>query len=66
MQCTNCKKPLLTVFQRLNYYSDYSQEVACPHCGVSDHHFIKPLSACFQLQLAPGPGPRPGPRVGSP
>lgn len=49
-KCNNCKKPLLSAFQRLNYYSDYSQDVACPHCGVSDHHFIKPLQGSYQMQ----------------
>lgn len=49
-KCNSCKKPLLSVFQRLNYYSDYSQDVACPHCGVTDHHFIKSLQGTYQSQ----------------
>lgn len=49
-KCNSCKKPLLSTFQRLNFYSDYSQDVACPHCGVSDHHFIKSLASTYQMQ----------------
>ncbi|XP_034249797.1 headcase protein [Thrips palmi] len=48
-KCNSCKKPLLSAFQRLNYFSDYSQDVACPHCGVSDHHFIKSLTGSYHL-----------------
>jgi hypothetical protein len=30
--------------QRFNFFSDYSQTVSCPHCGVQDFHFTKPLN----------------------
>ncbi|ESN95126.1 hypothetical protein HELRODRAFT_87114 [Helobdella robusta] len=31
----------------VRFFSDYSQSLACPHCGVVDSHFVKPLSQTF-------------------
>ena len=33
--------------QRINFFSDYSQTVSCPQCGVQDFHFVKPLKNSF-------------------
>jgi headcase protein len=53
LQCNSCYKPLLHPQQRLNFYSDYSHTVSCPHCHVVDTHFVKPLSYCFTKQPFP-------------
>ena len=50
-QCNNCQKPLLQPHQRLNFYSDYSHSLACPHCQASDTHFVKPLGLCYTKDL---------------
>lgn len=47
LKCNSCQKPLLLPHQRLNFFSDYSHRVACPHCGTQDQHFVKPLSYCY-------------------
>ncbi|XP_078001365.1 headcase protein homolog [Glandiceps talaboti] len=43
--CKHCDKPVIDVRHGMNYFSDYSQNVKCPHCGVADYHFVKPLSS---------------------
>ncbi|KAG8225454.1 hypothetical protein J437_LFUL004455 [Ladona fulva] len=47
LKCNGCEKAVLHPHQRLNFFSDYSHEVVCPHCGMPDTHFVKPLSSCF-------------------
>ena len=44
VQCTNCSQLVIHPDQRFNFFSDYSQTVSCPHCGVQDFHFTKPLN----------------------
>lgn len=46
-QCNSCYKPVLHPTQRLNFFSDYSHMVPCPHCRTLDTHFVKPLSFCY-------------------
>lgn len=45
LKCTNCAQLVIHPDQRFNFFSDYSQTVSCPHCGVQDFHFTKPLTA---------------------
>ncbi len=33
-QCNNCGQLVIHPEQRFNFFSDYSQMVSCPHCGV--------------------------------
>ena len=33
--------------QRFSFFSDYSQIVSCPHCGVQEAHFAKNLPSIF-------------------
>lgn len=44
LKCTNCSQLVIHPDQRFNFFSDYSQTVSCPHCGVQDFHFTKPLN----------------------
>jgi hypothetical protein len=44
VQCTHCSQLVIHPDQRFNFFSDYSQTVSCPHCGVQDFHFTKPLT----------------------
>lgn len=52
--CQNCAKPVVNLEQdgSLQFFSEYSQALKCPHCGVSGYHCIKPLSS-FEA-LSPG------------
>ncbi|XP_073978058.1 hdc homolog, cell cycle regulator [Rhodnius prolixus] len=50
LKCNSCTKPLLLPHQRLNFFSDYSHRVACPHCGIQDWHFVKPLGYCYNRE----------------
>lgn len=47
IKCNSCYKPVLHPAQRLNYFSDYSHMVPCPHCRTLDTHFVKPLPYCY-------------------
>lgn len=47
LQCNACHKPVLHPTQRLNFFSDYSHMVPCPHCRTLDTHFVKPLAQCY-------------------
>lgn len=50
LQCNSCLKPVLHPQQRLNFFSDYSHMVPCPHCRTLDTHFVKPLPFCYTKQ----------------
>jgi hypothetical protein len=45
--------------QRFNFFSDYSQTVSCPHCGVQDFHFTKPLTTYVSRDELTKVGTRP-------
>ncbi|GJQ74205.1 putative headcase protein [Trypoxylus dichotomus] len=54
IKCNACYKPVLHPSQRLNFFSDYSHMVPCPHCRTLDTHFVKPLIFCYaRLPLRP-------------
>lgn len=44
LRCNNCHKMVMPADRRLQFFSDYSHSVACPHCRVIDFHFVKSLS----------------------
>ena len=46
-QCNSCGQLVIHPEQRFNFFSDYSQTVSCPQCGVQDFHFVKPLKHSF-------------------
>ena len=46
-QCNNCKQLVIHPDQRFSFFSDYSQIVSCPHCGVQEAHFAKSLPSIF-------------------
>ncbi|KAJ3627230.1 hypothetical protein MTP99_014626 [Tenebrio molitor] len=50
IKCNACYKPVLHPAQRLNFFSDYSHIVPCPHCHSFDTHFVKPLAYCYTRQ----------------
>jgi len=47
LKCTSCGQLVIHPDQRFNFFSDYSQTVSCPQCGVQDFHFVKPLKNSF-------------------
>ena len=44
LKCTTYAALVIHPEQRFNFFSDYSQTMSCPHCGIQDYHFTKPLS----------------------
>jgi hypothetical protein len=47
LKCTSCSQLVIHPDQRFNFFSDYSQTVSCPQCGIQDFHFSKPLEKTF-------------------
>jgi len=47
LKCNSCGQLVIHPEQRFNFFSDYSQTVSCPQCGVQDFHFVKPLKHSF-------------------
>ena len=43
--CQACRKPVVDLGEGKNYFSEFSQPMRCPHCGVSAYHCIKPMSS---------------------
>jgi hypothetical protein len=64
LKCTACAQLVIHPEQRFNFFSDYSQTVSCPHCGIQDYHFTKPLSTYTRRedmsQCRPQPQIEPG------
>ena len=52
LQCNNCAQLVIHPEQRFNFFSDYSQMVSCPACGVQDAHFCKNISVYLRGQEA--------------
>lgn len=50
LKCNSCQKALMMPHQRLNFFSDYSRKVTCPHCTSVDYHFVKPLALYYTRQ----------------
>ena len=50
VSCKKCGKPVMDPTHGTHFFSDYSQNIRCPHCGVPDFHFIKPLSS-YEVHL---------------
>ena len=38
--------------QRFNFFSDYSQMVSCPNCGVQEAHFCKNINVYLRREEA--------------
>ncbi|GLG95656.1 Uncharacterized protein GBIM_02586 [Gryllus bimaculatus] len=53
IECNNCQKPMLHPHQRLNFFSDYSHQLPCPHCRAVDCHFVKPLAHMYIRDSTP-------------
>ncbi|CAG2163624.1 unnamed protein product, partial [Oppiella nova] len=43
LRCNNCQHLVIPPERRMDFFSDYSHSMPCSHCGIVDHHFIKPL-----------------------
>jgi len=52
LKCNNCAQLVIHPEQRFNFFSDYSQMVSCPACGVQDAHFCKNISVYLRGQEA--------------
>ena len=44
LKCNNCSQPVIHPEQTFSFFSDYSQMVSCPHCGIQDFHFCKSIN----------------------
>lgn len=49
LRCSSCHELITTIDRPLQYFSDYSHCIACPHCGNRDYHFVKPLSTYVKV-----------------
>lgn len=47
LRCNNCKNLVISPDQRLQFFSHYSNAIACGHCGTVDFHFAKPLQIIY-------------------
>ncbi|XP_053202468.1 headcase protein-like [Panonychus citri] len=47
LRCNNCKNLVISPDHRLQFFSHYSNSIACGHCGIVDFHFAKPLQVNF-------------------
>jgi len=47
LKCNNCNQLVIHPDQRFSFFSDYSQIVSCPHCGIQEAHFAKNLPSIF-------------------
>ncbi|RWS29215.1 Headcase-like protein [Leptotrombidium deliense] len=47
LRCNNCTHLVIPPQTRLEYFSDYSHSMSCSHCGILDHHFVKPLQVTY-------------------
>ena len=54
LSCSGCGNLAVSAGRRLQFFSDYSQNVCCSHCGLKDFHFVKPLFVAFMPSNAPG------------
>ncbi|XP_022082580.1 headcase protein homolog [Acanthaster planci] len=45
VSCKKCGKPVTDPSRGTHFFSEYSQNIPCPHCGIPDFHFVKPLSS---------------------
>ncbi|XP_054164282.1 headcase protein-like [Oppia nitens] len=49
LRCNNCQHLVIPPERRMEFFSDYSHSMPCSHCGIVDHHFIKPLGQTYVL-----------------
>ena len=47
LRCNNCQHLVIPPERRMEFFSDYSHSMPCSHCGIVDHHFIKPLAQTY-------------------
>ncbi|KAF4524860.1 hypothetical protein B566_EDAN012816 [Ephemera danica] len=64
IKCNTCQHPLMHPQQRLNFFSDYSHQLGCPHCGTVDTHFVKSLPHMY-YRARPGAAAGAGGGIGA-
>lgn len=47
LTCSGCQRPFAD--PKLQFFSDYSRSIVCPHCKRDDHHFVKALSEFYYI-----------------
>jgi len=52
LKCNNCSQLVIHPEQRFNFFSDYSQMVSCPSCGVQEAHFCKNINVYLRGEAA--------------
>jgi hypothetical protein len=50
LRCLRCNNFVKTG-KELPFFSDYSQSCQCPHCGLVEHHFVRPVPCVFNRVL---------------
>ena len=50
--CQACGKPVVDLKSGMHYFSEYSQSIRCPHCGISGYHCIKSITSCFEVPIS--------------
>jgi len=57
LRCNQCSGLVVNPDHRYPFFSQYSRDLACPHCSTNQHHFIKSLPSVFQLFRSPPHSP---------
>ena len=52
LRCNNCGHLVIPPDDKIQYFSFYSTNRPCQHCGIVDHHYVKPLSNMYTIQKA--------------
>lgn len=45
--CKKCQAPVISIYQNINYFSEFSRKLQCPRCKNEDYHFVKPLQDVY-------------------
>lgn len=49
--CQSCGKPVVDLQSGMHFFSEYSQSIKCPHCGITGYHCIKSVSSFFDIPI---------------
>ena len=52
-QCTSCSQLVIHPDQRFNFFSDYSQTVSCPQCGIQVRMVLMKSLSCLRSSVVP-------------
>lgn len=45
--CSECQRHI--VGPKMQFFSDYSRSIVCPHCRKEDHHFVKAIDEFYYI-----------------